>query len=208
MLLEKTNETYVCSLEFATVSLFSVIWIMSDSKKQMTMKDSWWAYTEKPFSSYCAGLSHFHSLLNTHHNHCSLIHLSLCSLSCCSLLIHIFTVCVHNFIVLLWIFHLFVSACSAHLCSASLCDTAAISPLPSSSSSPHSHAKVSGRVYMIMDRWVSARFLWHPSPSHFTSESELSPPLAIRPPPLNWLVPVALFLPVMVYWWSSEICYI
>uniref|UniRef100_A0A8C5GXQ7 Piezo-type mechanosensitive ion channel component n=1 Tax=Gouania willdenowi TaxID=441366 RepID=A0A8C5GXQ7_GOUWI len=29
----------------------------------------------------------------------------------------------------------------------------------------YSHAKVNGRVYMIMNRWVSARCMWHPSPA-------------------------------------------
>lgn len=40
----------------------------------------------------------------------------------------------------------------AHLCSASLFDLLPSSLLPF----PLSHAKVSGRVYLIMNRWVSA----------------------------------------------------
>uniref|UniRef100_A0A3P9K7P9 Piezo type mechanosensitive ion channel component 2 n=1 Tax=Oryzias latipes TaxID=8090 RepID=A0A3P9K7P9_ORYLA len=35
----------------------------------------------------------------------------------------------------------------------------------------YSHAKVSGRVYLIVNRWVSARFLWHPPSSQFTFDS-------------------------------------
>uniref|UniRef100_A0A3Q0T344 Piezo type mechanosensitive ion channel component 2 n=1 Tax=Amphilophus citrinellus TaxID=61819 RepID=A0A3Q0T344_AMPCI len=37
----------------------------------------------------------------------------------------------------------------------------------------YSHAKVNGRVYLIMNRWVSARFLWHPSPSHLKNKWHL-----------------------------------
>lgn len=36
---------------------------------------------------------------------------------------------------------------------------------------PRSHVKVSGRVYLIMNRWVSARFLWHPVPPLSASTS-------------------------------------
>uniref|UniRef100_A0A8C7YUF1 Piezo type mechanosensitive ion channel component 2 n=1 Tax=Oryzias sinensis TaxID=183150 RepID=A0A8C7YUF1_9TELE len=42
----------------------------------------------------------------------------------------------------------------------------------------YSHAKVSGRVYLIVNRWVSARFLWHPPSSQFTFDSL---PVATRP---------------------------
>uniref|UniRef100_A0A3B3CQA6 Piezo type mechanosensitive ion channel component 2 n=1 Tax=Oryzias melastigma TaxID=30732 RepID=A0A3B3CQA6_ORYME len=42
----------------------------------------------------------------------------------------------------------------------------------------YSHAKVSGRVYLIVNRWVSARFLWHPSTSQSTFHSL---PVATRP---------------------------
>lgn len=63
---------------------------------------------------------------------------------------------------------------------------AAISPLLPSFPSSHSHAKVNGRVYLIMNRWVPARFLWHPLPSQSISESEL--PLSVS---------IHTFLPVI-----------
>lgn len=78
---------------------------------------------------------------------------------------------------------------------------AAISPLPPFS---HSHAKVNGRVYLIMNRWVSAHFLWHPSPSQFTSWV-LTPSCCNKSFTLHWLVPVTHFLPMTIHWWSSEI---
>ena len=88
---------------------------------------------------------------------------------------------------------------SSPLLCFSLCDL-----LPSLLCHPssRSHAKVSGRVNLIMDRWVSARFLWHLPPPHFTSESQL--PLTAPPRP-HWLVLVALFLPMMIPWCCYEI---
>lgn len=95
--------------------------------------------------------------------------------------------------VLWWVFHCFAAICLAPLCFSLL--PAAISPLPPFS---HSHAKVSGRVYLIMNRWVSARFLWHPPPSHFTSDSQLPPPVARRPFPPTLTCPCDYTL--MIFW--------
>uniref|UniRef100_A0A672G1B5 Piezo type mechanosensitive ion channel component 2 n=1 Tax=Salarias fasciatus TaxID=181472 RepID=A0A672G1B5_SALFA len=98
----------------------------------------------------------------------------------------------------------------------------------------YSHAKVSGRVYLIMNRWVSARFLWHPSLPHLTRVSAPSSrllllalvclsvsglPLALEFPDLKnkWHLVVdrltVLFLKFLEYfhklqlfvWWLLEI---
>lgn len=105
-----------------------------------------------------------------------------------------------NFIVvLLWTLHRLAAAClssSSLLCFFLSVWPAAISPLPSFS---HSHAKVNGRVYLIMNRWVSARFLWHPTTIPFHLVLQLPLPVATRPFPPTLTSPSASDDTLMIF---------
>lgn len=68
-----------------------------------------------------------------------------------------------------------------------------VTPSPSSS-----YAKVSGRVYLIMNRWVPACFLWPPPPA---IPVQLSLSVNTPAPPL---FPVSLVMFLMILW-SSQV---
>lgn len=118
-----------------------------------------------------------------------LVHLSMCES---------YVECAVACLLLCWFgFSTDSAACLRHRDSAPLFDLLPFSPmLPS----PHSHAKVSGRVYLIINRWVFARLLWHPPSSLFTSEPPLPATAEKHPFPMVTCPCYSVFL----QWWLTD----